>query len=243
MNIAIIGYGKMGHIVERIALERGHEIVAVVDADDEEVFDSDAFARADVAIEFTTPDAAVTNYRKAWRVGVPVVSGTTGWTAQLPALKEEIAAGGHTLFWSSNFSLGVNIFFELNRRLADIMNAYPAYDVCMKEVHHTAKKDAPSGTAITLAEEILERVERKHEWRLDTPEADFSSDKFVLPIEAVREGSIPGTHVIEYRSSVDAITIRHEAFSRDGFALGAVMAAEFVAGKKGFFTMHDMMSF
>mgnify|MGYP003564794398 FL=1 len=161
MKIALIGYGKMGHIIERIALERGHEIVSKVDVDNQEEFESEAFASADVAIEFTVPAKAVENYRKSWAAGVPVVSGTTGWNSVLPELKEEIAANGYTLFWASNFSLGVNLFFELNKRLAQMMNRYANYDVAMTEIHHTEKKDAPSGTAITLAEGILENLDRK----------------------------------------------------------------------------------
>ena len=230
----------MGHIIERIALERGHEIVSKVDVDNQEEFASEAFASADVAIEFTVPSKAVENYRKAWSVGVPVVSGTTGWNAVLPELKEEIAAKGYTLFWASNFSLGVNLFFELNKRLAQMMNRYANYDVAMTEIHHTEKKDAPSGTAITLAEGILENLDRKSEWVLvDSQQSTVNSQ---LGIEALREGKVPGTHIIKYDSEVDSITITHEAKSREGFALGAVVAAEFLVGKPaGFYSMEDLM--
>ena len=245
MKIALIGYGKMGHIIERIALERGHEIVSKVDVDNQEEFESDAFASADVAIEFTVPAKAVENYRKAWAAGVPVVSGTTGWNAQLPELKTEIAANGYTLFWASNFSLGVNLFFELNKRLARMMNRYANYDVAMTEIHHTEKKDAPSGTAITLAEGILDNLERKSEWVLSgstETQIETEGKSFQLSIEALREGKVPGTHVIKYDSAVDTITISHEAKSREGFALGAVVAAEFLAGKPaGFYSMDDLM--
>lgn len=245
MKIALIGYGKMGHIIERIALERGHEIVSKVDIDNQEEFESDAFASADVAIEFTVPAKAVENYRKAWAAGVPVVSGTTGWNAQLPELKTEIAANGYTLFWASNFSLGVNLFFELNKRLARMMNRYANYDVAMTEIHHTEKKDAPSGTAITLAEGILDNLERKSEWVLSSStetQIETEGKSFQLSIEALREGKVPGTHVIKYDSAVDTITISHEAKSREGFALGAVVAAEFLAGKPaGFYSMDDLM--
>lgn len=245
MKIALIGYGKMGHIIERIALERGHEIVSKVDVDNQEEFESDAFASADVAIEFTVPAKAVENYRKAWAAGVPVVSGTTGWNAQLPELKTEIAANGYTLFWASNFSLGVNLFFELNKRLARMMNRYANYDVAMTEIHHTEKKDAPSGTAITLAEGILDNLERKSEWVLSSStetQIETEGKSFQLSIEALREGKVPGTHVIKYDSAVDTITISHEAKSREGFALGAVVAAEFLAGKPaGFYSMDDLM--
>ena len=230
----------MGHIIERIALERGHEIVSKVDVDNQEEFESEAFASADVAIEFTVPTKAVENYRKAWAVGVPVVSGTTGWNAVLPELKNEISEKGYTLFWASNFSLGVNLFFELNRRLAQMMNRYVNYDVSMTEIHHTEKKDAPSGTAITLAEGILENLDRKTEWVLaDSQQSTVNSQ---LGIEALREGKVPGTHIIKYDSEVDSITISHEAKSREGFALGAVVAAEFLVGKPaGFYSMSDLM--
>ena len=240
MKIALIGYGKMGHIIERIALERGHEIVSKVDVDNQDEFESETFASADVAIEFTVPNKAVENYRKAWAAGVPVVSGTTGWNAVLPELKEEIAANGYTLFWASNFSLGVNLFFELNRRLAQMMNRYANYDVAMTEIHHTEKKDAPSGTAITLAEGVLENLDRKEEWVLvDSQQSTVNSQ---LGIEALREGKVPGTHIVSYDSAVDTITIKHEAKSREGFALGAVVAAEFLVGKPaGFYSMSDLI--
>jgi 4-hydroxy-tetrahydrodipicolinate reductase len=241
MKIALIGYGKMGHIIERIALERGHEIVSKVDVDNQDEFESETFASADVAIEFTVPTKAVENYRKAWAVGVPVVSGTTGWNAVLPELKEEIAANGYTLFWASNFSLGVNLFFELNRRLAQMMNRYDNYDVVMTEIHHTEKKDAPSGTAITLAEGILENLDRKAEWVLNNSIKELNNSQ--LLIDALREGKVPGTHIIKYDSDVDSITITHEAKSREGFALGAVVAAEFLEGKPaGFYSMTDLMN-
>jgi 4-hydroxy-tetrahydrodipicolinate reductase len=241
MKIALIGYGKMGHIIERIALERGHEIVSKVDVDNQDEFESETFASADVAIEFTVPNKAVENYRKAWAVGVPVVSGTTGWNAVLPELKEEIAANGYTLFWASNFSLGVNLFFELNRRLAQMMNRYDNYDVVMTEIHHTEKKDAPSGTAITLAEGILENLDRKAEWVLNNSIKELNNSQ--LLIDALREGKVPGTHIIKYDSDVDSITITHEAKSREGFALGAVVAAEFLEGKPaGFYSMTDLMN-
>jgi 4-hydroxy-tetrahydrodipicolinate reductase len=240
MKIALIGYGKMGHIIERIALERGHEVVSKVDVDNQEEFESEAFASADVAIEFTVPAKAVENYRKAWAAGVPVVSGTTGWNAVLPELKEEIAANGYTLFWASNFSLGVNLFFELNRRLAQMMNRYANYDVAMTEIHHTEKKDAPSGTAITLAEGVLENLDRKEEWVL--VDGQESADGGRLGIVALREGKVPGTHIVSYDSVVDTITIKHEAKSREGFALGAVVAAEFLVGKPaGFYSMSDLI--
>ena len=238
MNLALIGYGKMGHIIEQVARQRGHQIVCTIDKDNQTDFASAAFASADVAIEFTMPAVAVDNYRRAWAAGVPVVSGTTGWTAQLPAIRREVEQGGHTLFWSSNFSLGVNIFFELNRHLAQLMNRFPNYEPSLTEIHHTEKKDAPSGTAITLAEGILAELPRKEKWVLGAKTSDSE-----LPIEAIRQGQVPGTHTVRYDSAEDCITITHEAKSRAGFALGAVLAAEFVKGRKGFFTMHDMLQF
>lgn len=236
MKIALIGYGKMGKIIERIARERGHEIVCVIDVDNRDDFDSPAFRSADVAIEFTVPQVAVSNYRRAFASGVPVVSGTTGWTEQLPELKAEIEKGGHTLFWSSNFSLGVNVFMAVNRYLAELMNRFPQYDVEMTEVHHTQKLDAPSGTAITLAEGVLEKLDRKKAWVKETASA---SDE--LAIKSVREGQVPGIHTVRYESAVDSITITHDAKSREGFALGAVIAAEFTVGKKGLLGMEDLM--
>lgn len=238
MNLALIGYGKMGHIIEQVARQRGHQIVCTIDKDNQADFASAAFASADVAIEFTMPAVAVDNYRRAWAAGVPVVSGTTGWTAQLPVIRREVEQGGHTLFWSSNFSLGVNIFFELNRHLAQLMNRFPNYEPSLTEIHHTEKKDAPSGTAITLAEGILAELPRKEKWVLGAKTSDSE-----LPIEAIRQGQVPGTHTVRYDSAEDCITITHEAKSRAGFALGAVLAAEFVKGRKGFFTMHDMLQF
>ena len=238
MKIALIGYGKMGKTIERIARERGHEIVSVIDVDNIADFDSAAFKSADVAIEFTVPQVALNNYRRAFASGVAVVSGTTGWTEELPALKKEIEADGKTLFWSSNFSLGVNIFMAVNKYLAGIMNQFPNYNVEMTEVHHTQKLDAPSGTAITLAEEILEKLDRKNVWVKET-----ETKPEEMAIKSIREGQVPGIHTIRYESEVDSIEITHDAKSREGFALGAVVAAEFTYGKKGFLGMEDMLKF
>ena len=238
MKIALIGYGKMGKTIERIALERGHEIVSIIDVDNLEDFDSAAFKSADVAIEFTIPKVALSNYRRAFASGVAVVSGTTGWAEELPQLKKEIEEGSNTLFWSSNFSLGVNIFMAVNKYLAKIMNEFPNYNVEMTEVHHTQKLDAPSGTAITLAEGILENLDRKTTWSKET-----ESNPNELAIKSFREGQVPGIHTIRYESEVDSIEIIHDAKSREGFALGAVVAAEFTAGKKGFLGMNDLLNF
>lgn len=228
----------MGKTIERIAVERGHEIVSVIDVNNLNDFDSAAFKSADVAIEFTVPQVALSNYRRAFASGVAVVSGTTGWTEELPALKKEIEDGGKTLFWSSNFSLGVNIFMAVNKYLAGIMNQFPDYNVEMTEVHHTQKLDAPSGTAITLAKDILEKLDRKTVW---VKEIETKPEE--MAIKSIREGQVPGIHTIRYESEVDSIEITHDAKSREGFALGAVVAAEFTAGKKGLLGMEDMLKF
>lgn len=238
MKIALIGYGKMGKTIEQIALSRGHQIVSIVDIDNPEEIHSEAFRQADVAIEFTTPATAFENYMKCFAAGVPVVSGTTGWLDRIGEIKEICEKEGKTFFYASNFSIGVNIFFALNKYLAKIMNQFSNYDVRMTETHHIHKLDAPSGTAITLAEGIIENVERKERWTLET--ADQPTD---LPIHAIREGEVPGIHEIIYESDVDTISIKHDAKSRAGFALGAVVAAEFTAGKKGFLGMNDMLQF
>ena len=238
MKIALIGYGKMGKIIERIALERGHEIVSIIDIQNTDDFTSEAFKRAQVAIEFSAPHVALENIRKAFAAGVPVVSGTTGWTEALPELKKEIDNKGYTLFWASNYSLGVGIFAAVNKYLAKIMNHFDNYNVEMTEVHHTQKLDAPSGTAITLAEGVLENLDRKNSWVKE--EQTKASE---MAIKSLREGQVPGIHTIRYESDVDSIEITHDAKSRDGFALGAVVAAEFTVGKKGLLSMDDMLQF
>lgn len=238
MKIALIGYGKMGKTIEQIALQRGHQIVSIIDINNTADFESEAFRSADVAIEFTTPATALGNYMRCFEANVPVVSGTTGWLEHLDEVKAKCEQEGKTFFYASNFSVGVNIFFALNRYLAKIMNGFPAYDVRMTEVHHIHKLDAPSGTAITLAEGILENVERKERWTLETAEQPTD-----LLIHAIREGEVPGIHEIIYESEADTISIKHDAKSRAGFALGAVIAAEFTAGKKGFLGMNDLFHF
>ena len=228
----------MGKIIERIALERGHEIVSIIDIDNREDFKSDAFKSADVAIEFTVPQVALDNYKQAFEAGVAVVSGTTGWADQQEKVKADVLKNGYTLFWSSNFSLGVNIFMAVNKYLAKIMNRFPEYNVEMTEVHHTQKLDAPSGTAITLAEGILDNIDRKTGWVKEIQQNDNE-----LVIKSIREGQVPGIHTIRYESFADIIEITHDAKSREGFALGAVLAAEFTCGKKGFLGMNDMLNF
>lgn len=238
MKIALIGYGKMGKTIEQIALSRGHQIVSIVDINNPEEFQSVNFKSADVAIEFTTPATAFDNYMKSFAADVPVVSGTTGWLDRISEIKEKCEKEGKTFFYASNFSIGVNIFFALNKYLAKIMNNFPSYNISMTETHHIHKLDAPSGTAITLAEGILENVNRKERWTLEIAEQPTD-----LPIHAIREGEVPGIHEVTYESDVDYISIKHDAKSRAGFALGAVVAAEFTAGKKGFLGMDDMLKF
>lgn len=239
----------MGHIIEEIALSRGHEIVSIIDIDNPEDFQSPAFASADVAIEFTTPTAAFGNYQKAWAAGVKVVSGSTGWHADHEAeVRRACTEDGHTLFWASNFSLGVAIFSEVNKFLARLMNRFPQYDVSMEEVHHIHKLDAPSGTAITLAEQVCERLDRKATWGkglVTRPDGSTEGSRElpadVLRIDAVRRGEVPGIHSLTYDSPADLIQITHSAHSRQGFALGAVLAAEFTARHSGLLTIDDLM--
>lgn len=252
MKIALIGYGKMGKMIEQIARGRGHEIVSIIDVDNQQDFDSPSFASADVAIEFTSPTAAYGNYLKAFAKGVKVVSGSTGWMAEHKSEVEQMCskAGGNTLFWASNFSVGVAIFSAVNRYLARIMNNFPQYDVEMEEVHHIHKLDAPSGTAITLAEDIIEGLDRKGGWAKGTlaaPDGTVSGSKGCrgdeVRIDSVRRGEVPGIHSIKYDSEADCITITHDAHSRKGFALGAVLAAEYTRDHTGLLTIDDMFKF
>lgn len=237
MNIALIGYGKMGHEIERIALERGHNISCIVDIDTPNEIGSKSFMKSDVAIEFSRPECAYENYMKCFEVGMPVVSGTTGWLDKIESIKMACKEG-QTFFYASNYSLGVNIFFELSKKLSQIMNRFSNYDVSMKEIHHTQKMDAPSGTAITLAEDIIQIIDRKNKWINEVNNAPEE-----LSIISERTGQVPGFHEITWDSDVDTITITHNAKNRVGFALGAVLAAEFTYGKKGFLGMSDMLGF
>jgi dihydrodipicolinate reductase len=251
MKIALIGYGKMGHMIEQIALERGHEIVSIIDVDNIEDFDSPAFASADVAIEFTNPTAAFANYQRAFAHNVKVVSGSTGWMQDHKAEVERMCTeGGQTLFWASNFSIGVAIFSAVNRYLAKIMNGFPQYNVEMEEVHHVHKLDAPSGTAITLAEEIIKDLDRKDKWvkgfQHTADGTESGSNKVApneLPIASIRRDEVPGIHSISYDSEADKITITHDAHSRKGFALGAVLAAEYTKEHTGLLTTSDLFKF
>ena len=238
MNIAIIGYGKMGHEIEKICRERGHNIVCTIDVGEESKFDSEEFKNADIAIEFSAPESALNNYKRAFAGNVPVVSGTTGWLDNIDEVKQACEKDGQTFFYASNFSLGVNILFAVNKYLAKIMNDFPEYNVHVDETHHIHKLDAPSGTAITIAEGILESLERKKQWELDKQTNDED-----LQINAFRKNEVPGIHTIKYESEVDSIELTHDAKSRKGFALGAVVAAEFTVKNKGFLGMEDLLPF
>lgn len=238
MKIALIGYGKMGREIEKTALSRKHEVVSIIDISNPEDFDSPQFLSAEAAIEFSQPQSAFGNYQKCFDRNIPVVAGTTGWLNRLDEVKKICETGNQTFFYASNFSIGVNIFFAVNRYLAKIMNSFPDYEVGMEEVHHIHKLDSPSGTGITLAEDILENIDRKKQWK----EAAEGAPTDLL-IHSKREGEVPGIHEIFYESEADVISIRHDAKSRKGFALGAVLAAEFVKGKKGFLTMNEMLDF
>jgi len=251
MKIALIGYGKMGHMIEQVARQRGHDIVCIIDVDNQKDFDSPEFKTADVAIEFTNPTAAYSNYLKAFSHNVKVVSGSTGWMKDHKADVEKLCKeGGQTLFWASNFSVGVAIFSAVNRYLAHIMNQFSQYDVTLCETHHIHKLDAPSGTAVTLAEEIIGQLDRKHDWKKGTTRWDdgrvegseeHRSDE--LLVDSIRHDEVPGIHTITYDSPADSITITHSAHSREGFALGAVLAAEYTLNHSGLLTTADLFKF
>lgn len=251
MKIALIGYGKMGKEIEKVAIARGHEIVSIIDVDNQDDFHSDAFKSADVAIEFTNPMVAYDNYMKTFAAGVKLVSGSTGWMDKHgDEVKELCTKGGKTLFWSSNFSLGVAIFSAVNKYLAKVMNNFPAYEVSMTETHHVHKLDAPSGTAITLAEGILENMTRKSKWvkgTLTAPDGTVSGSvecaENEFPVSSIREGEVFGIHTVRYDSEADSISITHDAKNRKGFALGAVLAAEYTAKHEGLLGMNDLFQF
>lgn len=236
MNIALIGYGKMGHAIEHIALKRGHTVTLKITSSNRADLNAHNMAGVDVAIEFTNPEAAKTNVIDCLNTHVPVVCGSTGWNEGLPQVIEKVNTLNGAFLHASNFSIGVNIFFEVNKQLASLMNAYPDYNVSIEETHHTQKKDAPSGTAVTLATQILESIQRKSSWQLgDTAASD------ILPVIAHRVDSVPGTHNVKYTSPIDDIELIHTAHNRDGFAMGAVLAAEFIKGRKGVFSMKDVL--
>lgn len=236
MNIALIGYGKMGKEIEQIALSRQHKIVLKVDVNNSDTFTIDELKKADVAIEFSTPESAVKNIYKCFDAGIPVIVGTTGWLDKLNEIKNTCAEKKQTLFYTSNYSIGVNLFFKLNKYLASLMNSYTDYDLKIEEIHHVHKLDSPSGTAISIATQALENLERKQKW-VNAP----TENKSELEIISKRIDEVPGTHTVNYTSTIDEISITHIAHNRKGFALGAVIAAEWVQGKKGVFGMDDLM--
>jgi 4-hydroxy-tetrahydrodipicolinate reductase len=237
IKIGLIGYGQMGRVIEAIARERGHEIVFIIDAENRKEMTPNLLRRADVAIEFTHPDAAFGNIRSCLEAGVAVVSGTTGWMHRMDEVRELCEQYQCGLFHASNFSLGVNLFMELNNHLAKLMNRYPQYRARLEEIHHTRKADAPSGTALALVNQLTQNIDRFESW----------SDELIpganqVQITSIREGQVIGIHEIHFTSVEDQITIRHEAFNRQGFATGAILAAEFMPGKRGIFSMKDLLS-
>ncbi len=238
MKIALIGYGKMGKAIEDVALKNGHEIVLKITSQNTDDLIASNLQKADVAIEFTNPHSAVENIKKCFDANVPVVCGSTGWLNQWQEIENYCTEKNGALLFASNFSVGVNIFFELNKKLAMFMNNRPEYNISIEEIHHTQKKDAPSGTAITLAEGILKNNQNKEKWVLGETE---NNEK--LSITCKRIDPAPGTHIISYDSPIDSIEIKHTAHNRIGFASGAVIAAEYILGKKGIFGMRDVLSF
>jgi len=236
MKIALLGYGKMGKEIERIALERNHEILMKIDTFEdwnEHIYD---FLQADVAIEFSTPTTVLDNILKSFAANVPIVVGTTGWYDQLDTIRDLCVEKQQCLFYASNFSLGVNVFFEINKKLALLMNTHPEFEVFIEEIHHTQKLDAPSGTAITLANDIINNLKRKELWK-----NEMTENTEMLGIKSIRESNVPGTHIITYQSENDIIEIKHTAKNRLGLAMGAILAAEFVVGKKGIYEMKDIL--
>jgi 4-hydroxy-tetrahydrodipicolinate reductase len=236
MNIALLGHGKMGSEVEKIAMEQGHSVTLIIDSEQDWSLKAEQLKGCDVAIEFSVPSIAVENIRKCFESGIPIVVGTTGWYDQFQRISDLCTGSNGTLFYASNFSIGVNVFFDINRRLASLLEAYPMYAPSMVEIHHAQKLDSPSGTAITLANDIIESSARFTNFTASLPKPGE------IPIQSLRESSVTGTHSIKWDSGIDQITITHEAFSRRGFALGAVLAAEWLQGKKGVFTMKDLLN-
>jgi 4-hydroxy-tetrahydrodipicolinate reductase len=234
MKITLIGYGKMGKAIEQIALERGHEIVLKISKENKDAATIENLKKSDLVIEFTNPESAFENVSTALKAGLPVVCGSTGWNERFTDAEELCEANNTALIHASNFSIGVNLFFELNRMAASLMHAHTEYEVSVSETHHKQKLDAPSGTAITIAETIMQTYTQYERWSMD-------AHKDSLKIEAFREDDVPGTHVVKYSSAIDDIELKHTAHSRTGFALGAVLAAEFLLNKKGNFTMRDVL--
>ncbi len=238
MRILLIGYGKMGKTIEKLAIERGHTISGKITSTNADTLTNYNASNTDVAIEFTLPHLAVANNAYCLNNGIKVICGTTGWLAHKPEIDALCNEKGSAFLYGSNFSIGVNIFFHINKVLAKVMNNFPNYEIDTEEIHHTQKLDAPSGTAITLAEGIINNIDRKTAWVNDAE----TKDTDVL-IRSIREGAVPGTHTITYKSAIDDIEIKHTAHNRTGFALGAVVAAEWIADKKGVFSIEDMLKF
>ena len=238
MNIALIGYGRMGHVIEEIALKRGHAIKLTVDIENKNDLNGENLKGIDAAIEFSSPDTALSNISTCLRMKVPVVSGTTGWLKDYDQAAEICRKNGTSFIHSSNFSIGVNLLFRLNAELAAQMRRYSDYSASIEEIHHTKKLDAPSGTAITLAEGIKKQHPAYNGWCFENDRSDN-----LVPIRSVREGTVPGTHIVTWDSTIDTISLKHEAKSRKGFALGAVIAAEYISSRKGIFTMNDVLGF
>ena len=237
MRIVLLGYGKMGKEIEKIAIDRKHEIVLKVDETNANTITKEDLKKGDVAIEFSTPHTVVNNIYKCLDAQLPIVVGTTGWYEQFEKIKNDCASKKSSLFYATNFSIGVNLFFKVNKYLAELMNNYPDYNVSMEEIHHTEKKDAPSGTAVKTAEVILNELHRKNNWTLNSKASELD-----LLIVAKREPNVPGTHTVSYKSNVDCIQITHEAYNRKGFAEGAIMAANWLYGRQGVFQMSDMLN-
>lgn len=248
MKIAILGYGKMGRIIEKVAEDRNHEIILKIGSSNQDELTTEALEKADVVIEFSTPDVVLHHIQECFKAKVPIVVGTTGWYEHLQAIENQCKETNNTLLYASNFSIGVNVFFHANRLLAKLMNNYPNYKVHTEEIHHTRKMDSPSGTAITIAEGIIEGLNNKQEW-VNTLNVEYidNLDKTIqnnqLLIASKRIEDVPGTHFIQYTSEVDCIELKHTALNRDGFAFGTVLAAEWVQGKKGFYSEKDMFDF
>ncbi|HSC52701.1 MAG TPA: 4-hydroxy-tetrahydrodipicolinate reductase [Phnomibacter sp.] len=236
MKVALLGYGKMGKTIERILTDRGHQVVLIIDKDNLSDLTTEALSKADVAIEFTNPESAINNLSKCFEAGVPVVCGTTGWLQEKAYVEKVCKEFNGGFIYASNFSIGVNIFFEVNKLLAKLIANHPSYDVKLTEVHHTAKLDAPSGTAISLAEQVLAQLPHKNKW---VNELNAAANE--ISIESIREDPAPGTHTVTYTSAIDDIEIKHTAHTREGFALGAVLASEFLAGKQGIYTMREVL--
>ena len=236
MKVAILGFGKMGQIIEKIALERGHNILLKINQNNIDELNIENLKKADVVIDFSTPESAKSNIILSIDANKPIISGTTGWLNDYKEVKDYCIKNDGTFLYASNFSLGVNLFFELNKNLAKLMKKHQHYQINLTEIHHSEKLDAPSGTAISLAEQIISESNIKNKWTLNSENSDEE-----LKIDAQRKGNITGTHSVNYKSETDSILIKHEAHSRDGFALGAIIAAEWIMSKKGIFSMYDVL--